>query len=127
MREMGTVDPHPRPSPRGRGRKSFTLARALGLGGVFLVLLFAAFLVAVRLGDQRISLVEALGDPSSSSAIIFWSVRLPRALLAALVGAGLAASGVTLQGVLRNPLADPFVLGVSGGAALGATLSLFLG
>ncbi|WP_257453394.1 FecCD family ABC transporter permease [Archangium lipolyticum] len=106
---------------------SFTLARALGLGGVFLILLFAAFLVAVRFGDQPISLSDALGDPSSSSAIIFWSVRLPRALLAALVGAGLAASGVTLQGVLRNPLADPFVLGVSGGAALGATLSLFLG
>jgi iron complex transport system permease protein len=93
---------------------------------VFLVLLFAAFLVAVRFGDQRISLLEALGDPSSDSAIVL-AVRLPRALLAALVGAGLAASGVTLQGVLRNPLADPFVLGVSGGAALGATLSLFLG
>jgi iron complex transport system permease protein len=68
-----------------------------------------------------------LDDPSSSDAVIFWSVRLPRALLAAIVGAGLAVSGATLQGVLRNPLADPFILGVSGGAALGATLALALG
>ncbi len=65
--------------------------------------------------------------PRSKDASIFWSVRLPRAVLAAIVGAGLAASGTTLQGVLRNPLADPFVLGVSGGAALGATIAVALG
>ncbi len=58
---------------------------------------------------------------------MLFGLRLPRALLGALVGAALAASGSALQALLRNPLADPFVLGVSGGAALGATLALALG
>lgn len=112
----------------GRARAGFTPARAFGLCGAFLVLMGAAFLVAVCFGDQPISLRTAFfGDPTSTDAVIFWSLRLPRALLAAIVGAGLAASGATLQGVLRNPLADPFVLGVSGGAALGATLALAVG
>jgi iron complex transport system permease protein len=99
----------------------------LGLCGVFLLLLVGAVLFAVRFGEQPVSLTAVFTDATSSDATIFWSVRLPRVLLAALVGAGLAASGSTLQGVLRNPLADPFVLGVSGGAALGATVSIALG
>jgi iron complex transport system permease protein len=105
----------------------FSPARVLGLCGVFLLLLVAVVLFAVRFGEQSVSLSTLLEDPTSSDATIFWSVRLPRVLLAALVGAGLAASGSTLQGVLRNPLADPFVLGVSGGAALGATVAIALG
>jgi iron complex transport system permease protein len=99
----------------------------LGLCGVLLLLLAAAFFLAVRFGEQPVSLKAVFTDATSSDATIFWSVRLPRVLLAALVGAGLAASGSTLQGVLRNPLADPFVLGVSGGAALGATVAIALG
>ena len=58
---------------------------------------------------------------------IVLSIRLPRVLLAALVGAALAAAGVTLQAILQNPLADPYVVGVSGGAALGGVLALTLG
>ncbi|MCY1082063.1 FecCD family ABC transporter permease [Archangium lansingense] len=107
--------------------KGFTLARVFGLGGAFLVVLLGAFLLAILFGDQSIPFSAVFGDPSSIDTAIFWSLRLPRALLAAIIGAGLAASGATLQGVLRNPLADPFVLGVSGGAALGATLALALG
>ncbi len=102
-------------------------SRVLSLCAAGLGLTLVAFAIAVRFGEQAISLSAALGEPQSSDAIIFWSVRLPRALLAMIVGAGLAASGATLQGLLRNPLADPFVLGVSGGAALGATLALALG
>ncbi len=111
----------------GRGRGGFTLGRALGLCGVFLVLVLGMFLLAVPFGEQSVSLALALREPGSSDATIFWTIRLPQAVLAALVGAGLAASGSTLQGVLRNPLADPFILGVSGGAALGATLALAMG
>ncbi|WP_375768116.1 iron ABC transporter permease [Archangium gephyra] len=107
--------------------KGFTPARAFGLGGAFLILLLGAFLLAILFGDQPIPFSALFGDPNSIDTAIFWSLRLPRALLAAVVGAGLAASGATLQGVLRNPLADPFVLGVSGGAALGATIALALG
>lgn len=58
---------------------------------------------------------------------IVWEFRLPRALLAVLVGAGLAVVGAVLQALVRNPLADPFLLGVSSGAALGAVLVLVLG
>jgi len=61
------------------------------------------------------------------AATVVRQVRLPRALLAALVGASLAASGGAFQGVLRNPLADPYLLGVSGGAALAAVLVQALG
>ncbi|HZI13298.1 MAG TPA: iron chelate uptake ABC transporter family permease subunit, partial [Myxococcus sp.] len=105
----------------------FRPGRVVGLLAGFLALAFAAFLVSVRFGEQSISLSAVLADPRSSDGLIFWELRLPRALLGAIVGAGLAASGTTLQGLMRNPLADPFVLGVSGGAALGATVALALG
>ncbi|MFA6431095.1 MAG: iron ABC transporter permease [Candidatus Margulisiibacteriota bacterium] len=58
---------------------------------------------------------------------ILWQVRLPRVLLAAFVGMLLSTSGVVLQGVLRNPLADPYILGVSAGGAIGAAISIVLG
>lgn len=58
---------------------------------------------------------------------IVWSIRLPRALLGVVVGASLAVAGATLQALVRNPLADPYVLGVSSGAALGAVVVLVLG
>ncbi|HET9449770.1 MAG TPA: iron ABC transporter permease [Aggregicoccus sp.] len=116
----------PRPHPL-RTRAHFSTARLLTLCAAFLALAVVAFLLAARFGEQPISLTAAFRDPQSTDATIFWSLRLPRALLGALVGAGLAASGCTLQGLLRNPLADPFVLGVSGGAALGATLALAVG
>src|SRR4051794_13271012 len=57
---------------------------------------------------------------------IFFSIRLPRVVGAALVGAALASAGVLFQGLLRNPLADPYALGVSGGAALGGALGFLL-
>jgi len=58
---------------------------------------------------------------------ILWSIRFPRILTAIIVGASLAMAGATFQGILQNPLADPYVLGVSSGAALGACLCLLLG
>jgi iron complex transport system permease protein len=87
----------------------------------------AALALSARFGEYPLSLGRALGDPRSTDAQIFFALRLPRALLAALVGAALGSAGCVLQGLLRNPLADPFVLGVSGGAALGATLALAVG
>ncbi|MHC4830774.1 MAG: FecCD family ABC transporter permease, partial [Planctomycetota bacterium] len=62
-----------------------------------------------------------------SEARIVFGLRLPRALLAALVGASLAVAGAAFQSLLRNPLADPFILGISGGAAVGAALALLFG
>ena len=56
---------------------------------------------------------------------IVWSIRLPRVLLAGLVGASLAIAGAAFQGLLRNPLADPYTLGVSSGASVGAVVTIF--
>jgi iron complex transport system permease protein len=85
-----------------------------------------AALVALFLGETTLEL-SRLADTSSPEAEIFFSLRLPRVVLAGLVGMGLSVSGAVLQTSLRNPLADPFILGVSGGAALGANLAMSLG
>lgn len=68
-----------------------------------------------------------LGEWTATQEVVVSSIRLPRALVAALAGGGLAISGCLMQGVFRNPLADPGVLGVSSGASLGAVCSLGLG
>ena len=65
--------------------------------------------------------------PDEGTRVIVWEIRLPRALTAWLVGAALGISGAALQGLLRNPLADPGVLGLSGFAALGAVLAFAMG
>ncbi len=90
------------------------------------VLAAVSFVLAAAFGEQPLdwSSVRVAG---SSEELIFFSVRLPRVVLAALVGCALAVTGATLQSLLRNPLADPFVLGVSGGAALGATVAMAFG
>ena len=87
---------------------------------------------AMTTGSTSISMSQLWGalwgtDPKSIHHTILWSVRLPRALFAVFVGAGLSLGGVAFQALLRNPLADPYILGISGGAALGATLALTSG
>ncbi len=99
-----------------RGR----LALAL-LGG--LLAIGGAVALSCLLGPQEVSLSAALAGLEPDRAILV-GLRLPRAVLAALVGFALAAAGTALQALLRNPLAEPFVLGVSGGAALGGALVL---
>ena len=100
------------------------------LGLVVLLIVVAALSLSV--GTASISLGQVwawlrgeLAD--QTAALILTNFRLPRLLLAALAGAALSQSGATFQGLLRNPLAEPFILGVSGGAAAGAVLSLILG
>lgn len=76
---------------------------------------------------QQIGLPIPAGDWSVPQHQIVWRIRMPRVLLAALVGAGLAVVGVTMQAMVRNPLADPYLLGVSSGASVGAVLVLAFG
>jgi iron complex transport system permease protein len=94
--------------------------------GALLLLLLVAVL-GVAMGTVRLSVAELLavlgGDGEELHRTILHRLRGPRVVLAGLVGAGLAMSGATLQGVLRNPLAEPYLLGVSGGAAVGAVLA----
>lgn len=94
------------------------LALALAAGAAAVL---AAAALSTAVGARPISLRGALAGLEPDRTILF-ELRLPRALVAAVVGAALAAAGTALQALLRNPLAEPFVLGVSGGAALGGSI-----
>ena len=89
-----------------------------------------ALLVGVRVGAVPLSVGEVVdgvrgaGDPATVA--IVRGLRLPRAVLAALVGGGLSASGAVFQALVRNPLAEPYIMGVSGGAAVGAVAAIVL-
>ena len=109
-----------------------------------LVVLMASLTLAITLGPVRIEPLHAWqitvhelslrmgmdwpqGHWSTAQHQIVWRVRLPRVLLAALTGAGLALVGVAMQAMVRNPLADPYLLGVSSGASVGAVSVLAFG
>jgi len=96
---------------------------------VALVLLAAALLAGVAVGGVRLSFADLWqgAGPAGETARLVASLRIPRVLLAAVVGASLALAGAALQALLRNPLADPFLLGTSGGAATGAALAAIAG
>lgn len=103
--------------------------RAWHWGAAAVGLAFVA-LVAVALGAVRVPLHDLFalmrgGAPASTREIVL-TLRAPRVVLAALVGAALGASGATMQATLRNPLAEPYLLGVSGGAAVGAVGAMVL-
>jgi len=104
----------------------FSVPRLIATCVAGVLVLAASLVLGAMFGGEPITLADAFTDGTPAATILF-SLRIPRVVLAALVGAALAASGTTLQALLRNPLADPFVLGVSGGAALGATIALALG
>ena len=93
--------------------------------------LAAAFLLAIALGTIALSPSQVwhalFGRGDAAAITIVQVLRLPRAVLAALIGAGLGISGAALQGTMRNPLAEPYLLGVSGGAAVGAVVAVSLG
>ncbi|EFH88955.1 FecCD family ABC transporter permease [Ktedonobacter racemifer] len=136
MKTLFPVSPKeslPMPPPVGHRRSSVVVY------GLLIVLLLAVMLLAVSLGSTPIPLVtiaqvimngtglfhfQPTWDPSVE--IIIWQLRMPVVVGAALVGAALAVAGVLFQGLLRNPLADPFLIGTSSGAALGATISFVL-
>jgi iron complex transport system permease protein len=92
---------------------------ALLAAGSLLVIAYAA-----TLGPTALTWDDWLGKGDAS---LFWKLRLPRTLLAALCGAGLALGGVIYQSLFRNPLATPYTLGVAGGASLGAAVAFLLG
>lgn len=96
------------------------------------VMLVAVMLACALVGSEKISVGTAFtgaherGSPNPDYEILL-HVRVPRVILAAIVGAALAAAGAALQALLRNPLADPYILGISSGAGLGATLAIIGG
>jgi len=102
-----------------------------GLGVLLLVVLAASVVLGVRFGSVDLSTAQVLtaltGGGAEWQRTIVVELRLPRMLLGALVGGGLALAGATFQALLRNPLAEPYILGISGGASVGAVLLLALG
>lgn len=102
---------------------------------VFLILLLfcaASVILALFTGGTDLPLRETLGalfHPSAGGVThtLIWELRIPRIFTAGVVGAALAVCGVVFQAILRNPLAEPYTLGVSGGGALGATIAILLG
>lgn len=114
--------------------KPLTLRRMVLVCGGLLGVLLVVVLVSLKLGAVPISITDLVvslwnytlhGAPLPSEYGLFvFEIRLPRIVLGILVGASLAVAGAGFQALLRNPLADPYVLGVSSGAALGAILSL---
>ncbi len=92
---------------------------------ILVSLLITATLVGLAVGRQRIDISNLFSDPFART--LFFRLRLPRVLLGALIGASLAVTGCALQALFRNPLADPYTLGVSGGGAFGASLAIALG
>ena len=101
-----------------------------GLLCLLLVLVLGLAAAGLTIGPVTIPpgrVLAALFHPSTPEGIIVGEIRLPRVLLAMLVGATLSLSGAALQGLMRNPLAEPAVIGTSGFAALGAVIALYFG
>ncbi|MCR8656371.1 FecCD family ABC transporter permease [Paenibacillus endoradicis] len=115
--------------------------KLIGYGGAAMLLLFITIITAISLGSSGISLADVWGIlwhslPFNDDAQLYYSkgeiaivtqVRLSRVLLATFVGACLALAGVGFQGVLRNPLADPYTLGVASGSSVGAAFIILMG
>lgn len=98
---------------------------ALGLGAVHISLPDTYAIIMNRLfGIERPGTAEVL---RSANASIIWKIRFPRVLLGVAAGAGLALCGSVMQATVQNPLAEPYILGISSGASLGATIAVFIG
>lgn len=133
-----TSEPRPPDALEEAAERAFRLTWPMVLGGVALLVLVGLFSVGQGAAGLPItgvlrSLVGALPGIDIAQTLteqqtaVLWQIRLPRTALAALVGAALAMAGAGYQGVFRNPLADPYLLGVSAGAGLGAVLALGFG
>jgi len=136
--ELLVVVPREAPAPPAAPPLTFREKKKalLLLGGV--AVLVCAGVVAMLAGAYSLSLADVQtvllaqlpgADASSSDPVhrtVIWEIRLPRILVGALVGVGLATAGAVYQGVFRNPLVEPFILGVSAGASFGASLAILL-
>ena len=118
--------------------KIVTLKRVIIVSILLCLLLILVILSSVTVGSVKVrpsrsitillqSILGLKGGGTETEQAIILSLRFPRALLAGLVGAGLSVSGAIFQALLKNPLADPYILGVSSGAAVGAIVAILMG
>jgi iron complex transport system permease protein len=113
--------------------KPLLLKRLLLVSFFLLIVLIAAMFLGLSSGPTQSSMWDVLqtifGIRTSDSMLytIVWQIRLPRVILSALVGAALSLGGLVFQALLRNPLAEPYILGISGGSAIGAIIGILMG
>lgn len=100
-------------------------AKLIQAMAILTLLLALSIGVGLLIGSQQINFSRLFADPFSST--LFFRLRLPRVLMALTIGASLSLTGASLQALFRNPLADPYTLGISGGGALGASVAIALG
>ena len=109
------------------------IKRILAVSLVLLVFLIAAMVMGISAGSTRsgpAAVLQSLLNPKTTDSMlntIIWRIRFPRVLLSALVGASLSLGGLVFQALLRNPLAEPYILGISGGSAVGAIGGILMG
>ncbi|HEY7180812.1 MAG TPA: iron ABC transporter permease [Blastocatellia bacterium] len=135
MKAETLIEQDSKRSPGDHGRSYLTVRRALIVISILLLALFGFAFASLGLGSEHIpvgqlfpalisKLIGTASPLSREHDVIIFSLRLPRIALAIGVGAALAVAGAAFQALLRNPLADPYVLGVSGGAALGSIIAI---
>ena len=114
-------------------QRPLVIKRMTTVSLVLLSLLLASIILGLSIGSSGhgfrsvVMFFSEQTEPDSMLATIIWQIRFPRVLLAALVGATLSMGGLVFQAILRNPLAEPYILGISGGAAIGAIIGILLG
>ncbi len=125
------VYPSALPEWQWRRRLSLSVVSAAALASVVVAVGLGPVAVppdtVMRIVGHHVAGVPAVQDWSATSDAIIWEVRLPRVLLGLIVGAALGVVGVALQAVVRNPLAEPYILGVSSGASTGAAAAILFG
>ncbi|HKQ73611.1 MAG TPA: iron ABC transporter permease [Blastocatellia bacterium] len=135
MKAETLIDPNSTPLPGDPVKSYLTRRRAVIVFSILLLALFGSAIAALGAGSEHIAagelfpaliskLTGTVSTLSREQEVILFSLRLPRIALAIGVGAALAIAGAAFQALLRNPLADPYVLGVSGGAALGSITAI---
>ena len=111
----------------------FLVKRILTASSLLMLLLGFAMILGISMGSTESGIRDILNnllgtkEPESMLYTIIWKIRFPRVLLAALVGAALSLGGLVFQALLRNPLAEPYILGISGGSAIGAIIGILMG
>jgi iron complex transport system permease protein len=111
----------------------FLIKRIVTASSLMILLLGFAIVLGISMGSTDSGIKDVfqnlLGtkEPESMLYTIIWQIRFPRVLLAALVGAALSLGGLVFQALLRNPLAEPYILGISGGSAIGAIIGILMG
>lgn len=111
---------------------SIVVKKIAGVSFFMILLLGIAMILGLCFGSSGSGIrsigevIRGLSDPGSIYHTIVWKIRLPRVVIAALVGAALSLGGLVFQAILRNPLAEPYILGISGGAAIGAIIGILL-